>query len=205
MNTSNRHIIIRLESQTIQTPNIWKQEGCLLGLDLQGAIGVKTTKSRLQELLEVEENDMAETCTHWTNFYSIKYKNNFTRLGTSKNHRGHTVFKQPQTPIQKRIGESLFTFKRKLERKSNVWSEKANNQIEQLYQRNFVAPVVNKAKKDGSVKIAMDAKPIKAQILKNQYQMPNLLEQLDVAAQTINSNLPGEVLFTSLDLKYAFS
>ena len=79
------------------------------------------------------------------------------------------------------------------------------NQIEQLYQRNFVAPVVNKAKKDGSVKIAMDAKPIKAQIFKNQYQMPNLLEQLDVAAQTINSNLPGEVLFTSLDLKYALS
>ena len=35
--------------------------------------------------------------------------------------------------------------------------------------------------------------------------MPYLLEQLDVAAQTINSNLPGEVFFTSLDLKYAFS
>ena len=60
------------------------------------------------------------------------------------------------------------------------------------------------AKKDGSVKIAMDAKPIKAQIFKK-YHMPNLLKQLDVAAQTINSNLPGGVLFTSLDLKYAFS
>ena len=35
--------------------------------------------------------------------------------------------------------------------------------------------------------------------------MPNLLEQLDVAAQTFNSNLPGEFFFTSLDLKYAFS
>ena len=40
--------------------------------------------------------------------------------------------------------------------------------------------------------------------------MPNLLEQLDVAAQTINSNLPGEfnlpgLFLTSLDLKYAFS
>ena len=35
--------------------------------------------------------------------------------------------------------------------------------------------------------------------------MPNPLEQLEVAAQTTNSNLPGKVLFTSLDIKYAFS
>ena len=55
------------------------------------------------------------------------------------------------------------------------------------------------------MKIAMDAKPMKAQIFKNQNQMPNLLEQLDVAAQTINSNSSGEAFFTSLDLKYAFS
>ena len=69
----------------------------------------------------------------------------------------------------------------------------------------FVAPVVITAKKDGSIKLAMDAKPMNAQIFKNQYQMPNLMEQLDVAIQIINKDTPREVWFTSLGLKYAFS
>ena len=43
-----------------------------------------------------------------------------------------------------------------------------------------------------------------AQIFKNQYQMPNLLNKLDVAAQTINADIPGKVWLMSLDLKYAF-
>ena len=35
--------------------------------------------------------------------------------------------------------------------------------------------------------------------------MPNLLEKLDVAAQIINTDTPGEIWFTSLDFEYAFS
>ena len=69
----------------------------------------------------------------------------------------------------------------------------------------FVAPVVITAKKDGSIKFALDAKSMNAQIFKNQYQTPNLLEQLDVAAQIINTDNQREVWFTSLDLKSAFS
>ena len=70
----------------------------------------------------------------------------------------------------------------------------------------FVAePIVIAAKKDGSIELAMNAKPMNTQIFKNQYQMPNLLEQLDVAAQIINADIPSKVWLTSLDLKYAFS
>ena len=68
----------------------------------------------------------------------------------------------------------------------------------------FISPVVITAKKDGSVKLAMDAKPMNDQIHKNQYQMPNLLELLDSAAQIITSDKIGDVWFTSLDLKNAF-
>ena len=60
-------------------------------------------------------------------------------------------------------------------------------------------------RKDGSTKLAKEAKPMNAQIFKNQYQMPNPLEKLDVAAQIIKADVPGKVWFTSLDLKYAFS
>ena len=47
--------------------------------------------------------------------------------------------------------------------------------------------------------------PMNDQSHENEYQMPILLELLDSAAQIITSNNSGEVWFTSLDLKYAFS
>ena len=46
---------------------------------------------------------------------------------------------------------------------------------------------------------------MKAQIWKNKYQMPNIHELIDSAAQIITKDVPGKVWFTSLDLKYAFS
>ena len=149
---------------------------------------------------------MEETSTHWKNFYSNKYKDIFTRLGRSKSHRVHTVFKQLLTPIQEKDRRVPIQIQEKVgEEIKRLIKEGYIVKLNKCTIKFFVAPVVITAKKDGSVKIAMDAKLMNAQIFKNQYQMPNLLEQLDVAAQTINSNLPSEVLFTSLDHKFAFS
>ena len=69
----------------------------------------------------------------------------------------------------------------------------------------FIAPIVLTAKKDGSIKLALNAKPMKAQIWKNKYRMPNIREFIDSAAQIIIKDGPGKVWFTSLDLEYAFS
>ena len=69
----------------------------------------------------------------------------------------------------------------------------------------FIAPIVVTAKKDGSIKLSLNAKPMKAQIWKNKYQMRNIHELIDSAAQIITRNVPGKVWFRSLDLKYAFS
>ena len=66
-------------------------------------------------------------------------------------------------------------------------------------------PIVITAKKDGTIKLAMDAKPLNDQFHKHQYQMLNVLELLDSAAKIITSNKSGEVWLTSLDLKNAFS
>ena len=68
----------------------------------------------------------------------------------------------------------------------------------------FVSPVVITAKKDGIVKLALDAKPMNSQIYENKFQMPNLLEIPISAAQIITSKTEGTVWFTSRDLKYAF-
>ena len=70
----------------------------------------------------------------------------------------------------------------------------------------FIAPIVITAKKDGSVKLAMDAKPVNAQIHKNKYQMPNLDELLNSVSEIISGAKDSdEVWFTSLDLNYAYS
>ena len=43
---------------------------------------------------------------------------------------------------------------------------------------------------------------MKKRIVKNKFQMLNLLELIDSAAQIITSKDPGEIWYTSLDLKY---
>ena len=42
----------------------------------------------------------------------------------------------------------------------------------------FIAPIVITAKKDNSIKLALDAKPLNAQVYKNKYQMPVVDELL---------------------------
>ena len=74
-----------------------------------------------------------------------------------------------------------------------------------MYYRSFRYPIVITAKKDGSIKLAIDAKPLNAQIWKNKYQMPNIPELIDSAAQIISSDVPGSVWFPSLDSTYEFS
>ena len=69
----------------------------------------------------------------------------------------------------------------------------------------FFAPIVLTAEKDGSIKLALNAKPMNAQTWKNRYQMPNMHELINSAAQLITKNTPGKMWFTSHDLKYAFS
>ena len=69
----------------------------------------------------------------------------------------------------------------------------------------YIAPIVLTAKKDGSIKLALNAKLMNAQIWQNKYQMPNMHELIDSAAQIITRDTPVEVWFTYLDLKYAFS
>ena len=60
-------------------------------------------------------------------------------------------------------------------------------------------------KKDDSIELALDARPINRQLYKNIYQMPNVDELLHGVSQIVTANTVGEVYFTVLDLKYAYS
>ena len=74
-----------------------------------------------------------------------------------------------------------------------------------MYNRLFIAPIVITVKKDDSMKLALDAKPISRQLYKNKYQMLNVDELMDGISQIITARAAGTLYFTVLDLKYAYS
>ena len=69
----------------------------------------------------------------------------------------------------------------------------------------FIAPIVITAKKDDSVKLELDEKPINRQLNRNRYQMPNVDELIDGVSQIVTAKTLGTLYFTVLDLNYAYS
>ena len=69
----------------------------------------------------------------------------------------------------------------------------------------FIAPIVITVKKDDSIKLALDVKPINRQMFKNKHQMPNVDKINDGVSQIVTENKESILYFTMLDLKYAFS
>ena len=66
-------------------------------------------------------------------------------------------------------------------------------------------PIVITVKRDHTVKLALDSKKINKFIHKNKYQMPNLELLSDNIAQVVKSDKSQQTLFSTLDLRYAYS
>ena len=71
----------------------------------------------------------------------------------------------------------------------------------------FISPVVITVKRDKSVKIALDSKKLNDALHKNKYEMQSIDHLVDSVALYISErrNLPGQYLFSKIDLKYAYS
>ena len=181
---------------------------CLLGLDLQSQLGVRTTQVRPERSLvgEVSLSNLNETSESWKTHFHQKFHRVFSRVGRAKNHQVFSTFKSPLVPIQEKGRRVSVHIQDKVGLEIQTLIQEGHVvKLNKCTSEHFISPAKITAKKDGSVKLAMDAKPMNNQIHKNQYQMPNLLELLDSAAQIITSDKLGDVWFTSLDLKYAFS
>ena len=59
-------------------------------------------------------------------------------------------------------------------------------------------------KEDKSVKIALDARAINNEIVKDKYQMPNLEHLVDLVVEQLDNKEQGKALYTSLDMRYAY-
>ena len=181
----------------------------LLGMNLQEKLGIETVQRRPAEVsLAEDEQELDPTSQFWRDHFVKRYPNTkrFSRLGRSKNHKVFTNFKDPLVPRQVKGRKVPIQLQDRVtaEIKKLIKDRHIEN-LEKCTTDLFIAPIVLTAKKDGSIKLALNAKPMNAQIWQNKYQMPNMHELIDSTAQIITKDKPGEVWFTSLDLKYAFS
>ena len=68
----------------------------------------------------------------------------------------------------------------------------------------FVSPIVITVKKDGSVKLALEAREWNKQVHKNKKQIPNMEKLMDAVDQTISEKKSGDIYFSTTDLTYAY-
>ena len=69
----------------------------------------------------------------------------------------------------------------------------------------FLQPTVITVKKDRSVKIALDARELNKNVIKDKYPMPNLDNLMDMIAEQVGREKKTEkTYFTSLDLTYTY-
>ena len=85
-----------------------EKKRCLLGMDLQGKVGITTKQISFEEahpptpVNSVEEGTEDWVSNSWRSYFLDKYKEVLTRQGRSKNHVVHTNFHSPLIPIQEK-------------------------------------------------------------------------------------------------------
>ena len=134
------------------------------------------------------------------------YKGLFNRVGKIPLDRKVTHFHSPFKPIQTKgrrvplhLPNNVKTEPNRMEKEGHI--VKLNKCDEDC----FINPIVITRKKDGSINLALDSKLLNNQIFKNKYQMPIIHELIDNIALQLSSKESGEVWFSSLELKNAYS
>ena len=175
-------------------------------MDLQEKLGIVTTQLKAETIQSVDYSSSDPISEYWRSFFAKKYAHVFSRLGRSKSPKEYTNFKFPLVARQIKGRKVPIRIQDRVASEIKFLVEQGRiEKLDKCTTDFFIAPIVLTAKKDGSIKLALNAKPMNAQIWKNKYQMPNIHELIDSAAYVITRNVPGKVWFTSLDLKCAFS
>ena len=183
-----------------------RRASCILGLDLQGKLGIQTTQKSAPSQKSRFDVLLCEQPEGTKNQFYKKFPSLFDRKGESKNHVVNTKIKHPLCPIQEKGRRIPIHIQDKVQAElSKLLSEGHITKLDKCTSDCFIAPIVITVKKDDSIKLALDAKPINRQLYKNIYQMPNVDELLDGVSQILTANTVGMLYFTVLDLKYAYS
>ena len=179
---------------------------CILGLDLQGKLGIQTTQKPAPTRRSRFDVLLCEQSEGWKQKFYNQFKDLFDRQGESKNHTVSTKFIYPLCLIQQKGRRIPIHIQDKVQAElEKLLAEGHIQKLDKCTSDCFIAQIVSTVKKDNSIKLALDAKPINRQLNKNKYQMPNVEELIDGVSQIITATAEGTLYFTVLDLKYACS
>ena len=128
----------------------------------------------------------------------------FERRGRGSSYSIKIDMKEGTRVTQQKIRRIPIHLQEQVDKKINNLHQKGHiEKVNTIKNDVFCQPVVVTLKKDGSVKIALDARALNESIAKDKYQMPNLDNLMDMVAEKIEEE-EGEVLYSSVDLKYAY-
>ena len=179
---------------------------CVLGLDLQGKLGIQATQKPAPTRRSRFDVLLCEQSEGWKQKFFSQFKDLFDRQGQSKNHTVSTKFKYPLCPIQEKGRRIPIHIQDKVQAElEKLLAEWHIQKLDKCTIDCFIAPIVITIKKDNSIQLTLNAKLINRHLYKNKYQMPNVDELIDGVSQIITATAEGTLFFTVLDLKYAYS
>ena len=76
--------------------------------------------------------------------------------------------------------------------------------VTEVTDKEFIQPIVITVKRDKSVKIALDARALNNEIVKDKYQMPNSEHLVNMVAEKLDTENKRIAWYTSLDMQYAY-
>ena len=129
----------------------------------------------------------------------------FSRQGKVKGHKIKCEIRKVATITQQKGRKIPLHLQDAVEAEIDKLPKEGHiRKVDKISDEVFIQPVVVTVKKNKPVKIALDARALNNAILKEKFQMPNLDNLMEQLAGIINGGTEGKVLFTSLDMQYAY-
>ena len=186
----------------VQTVYYWQVFNAITRTDVGTSTidrGVNSIHSK--EGTVATDNDLDDWQTH----FSKQFQHLFRRVGRIRNYKVQAEFFKNLTPIQQKGRRVPITLQEKVDKEIEKLLEQGHIQkLEECSDKYFVSPIIITVKKDGSVKLALESRELNKQVHKNNYQMPNIEELMDIVGQMISERKQGDVFFTTMDLTYAY-
>ena len=182
----------------------------ILGRNILPQIGIqlqqKPAIDKVNQLMRYRKTQIAQIKK--TNWVKTTYPGFCTRVGRARNHMVHTTFLNEFKALQQKGRRIPTHIQEKVEQELRSLIDQGHIvELEKCNDQQFISRIVITVKKDQSIKLAMDSKQINKMMHKKKYQMPNIDVLLDNVAQSAQQghNKPGTTLFSTIDLRYAYS
>ena len=195
---------VELASNGWSTPAVIKVIGgarpSIIGKDMMPQLGLQIVQRNPgQEVLSIQETvgEKGEgQLEKWQNYFSKLFCNIFKRVGKIRNYRVQAELFNNLIPIQQKGRRVLITLQDKVDGEIDKLVKQGYiERLEDCSDKYFVLPIVKTVKKDGSVKLVLEARELNKQAHKNKYQMPNIEGQTDAVGQTPSEKKSGEFFY----------